>query len=152
MPISSSYAERAGCALLTALLLLGSAGAEPLDPAWQIDAQELRWSAVKTDGTARFALELLPAAAQLATTRDSALALMEQLQGFDLQPVLPERGFTFSYTDGLPCQALVSYFDGSQYLSLRICGALFAEDFSRFYQEAAVKLRLQARLQAAGAR
>ncbi len=123
-----------------------AAAAPVLELPWQESVSENGFYAARGDGKARFSLELIPAMAQFATTRDTASALMGRLQGFGLQPQLAERGYSFSYTDALPCQALLSYFDGSQYLFCRICGELNTADFARLYDKAALQLRLQARL------
>lgn len=119
-----------------------SASAQVLVPAWQRASSDSHFSAVRTDGTARFLLQLLPADAALATTRQAASALMQRLQGFELKPVLSQRGFSFSYTDVLPCKGLVSWLDGGYYLFTSACGLITAEEFENFYREGAVKLHL----------
>lgn len=164
MLISSSCASAlkapAAAALAAAAALLCSAASFPasaaqssasasqgsyqaLDPAWQVSAAERHYSAVKSDGTARFLLQLMPADAARSTTREGAAALMQRLQGFDLKPVLAQRGFSFSYTDVLPCKGLISYFDGASYLFTAACGLITPEEFEHFYREGAARLHLQ---------
>ncbi len=135
--------------LLTLLSLqLGSvAAADELAVQWQESVSDSGYSAVKSDGSARFYLELLPTLAQFGTTRQAAAALQQRLQGFGLTAELSERGYSFNYTDVLPCRALLSYFDGTQYLCCRICGDVTKDDFVRLYQNAARRLGLKAALE-----
>lgn len=142
---SAAPSSAAGASASSAAAPQGSYQA--LDPAWQVSAAERHYSAVKSDGTARFVLQLMPADAARATTREGAAALMQRLQGFDLKPVLAQRGYSFSYTDVLPCKGLLSYFDGASYLFTAACGLITAPEFEHFYREGAARLHLQQILQ-----
>ena len=75
----------------------------------------------KIDGSARASLSLVNPIINLSTTKDYAQYVMDSYQGWDLQPVLDLRGFSFKFVDNAPCSGLLTYFDGRSYILFKAC-------------------------------
>ena len=96
----------------------------------------------KIDGSARASLSLVNPIINLSTTKDYAQYVMDSYQGWDLQPVLDLRGFSFKFVDNAPCSGLLTYFDGRSYILFKACGVVSAEELMQLYKRANEKLKL----------
>ena len=96
----------------------------------------------KIDGSARASLSLVNPIINLSTTKDYAQYVMESYQGWDLQPVLDLRGFSFKFVDNAPCSGLLTYFDGRSYILFKACGVVSSEELMQLYKRANEKLKL----------
>ena len=96
----------------------------------------------KIDGSARASLSLVNPIINLSTTKDYAQYVMDSYQGWDLQPVLDLRGFSFKFVDNAPCSGLLTYFDGRSYILFKACGVVSSEELMQLYKRANVKLKL----------
>ena len=96
----------------------------------------------KIDGSARASLSLVNPIINLSTTKDYAQYVMDSYQGWDLQPVLDLRGFSFKFVDNAPCSGLLTYFDGRTYISFKACGVVSSEELMQLYKRANEKLKL----------
>ena len=67
---------------------------------------------------------------------------MDSYQGWDLQPVLDLRGFSFKFVDNAPCSGLLTYFDGRSYILFKACGVVSSEELMQLYKRANEKLKL----------
>ena len=96
----------------------------------------------KIDGSARASLSLVNPIINLSTTKDYAQYVMDSYQGWDLQPVLDLRGFSFKFVDNAPCSGLLTYFDGRSYILFKACGVVSSEESMQLYKRANEKLKL----------
>ena len=96
----------------------------------------------KIDGSARASLSLVNPIINLSTTKDYAQYVMDSYQGWDLQPVLDLRGFSFKFVDNAPCSGLLTYFDGRSYILFKACGVVSSEELMQLYKRANEKLKL----------
>ena len=96
----------------------------------------------KIDGSARASLSLVNPIINLSTTKDYAQYVMDSYQGWDLQPVLDLRGFSFKFVDNAPCSGLLTYFDGRSYILFKACGVVSSEELMQLYKRAKEKLKL----------
>ena len=96
----------------------------------------------KIDGSARASLSLVNPIINLSTTKDYAQYVMDSYQGWDLQPVLDLRGFSFKFVDNAPCSGLLTYFDGRSYILFKACGVVSSEELMQVYKRANEKLKL----------
>ena len=96
----------------------------------------------KIDGSARASLSLVNPIINLSTTKDYAQYVMDSYQGWDLQPVLDLRGFSFKFVDNAPCSGLLTYFDGRSYILFKACGVVRSEELMQLYKRANEKLKL----------
>ena len=96
----------------------------------------------KIDGSARASLSLVNPIINLSTTKDYAQYVMDSYQGWDLQPVLDLRGFSFKFVDNAPCTGLLTYFDGRSYILFKACGVVSSEELMQLYKRANEKLKL----------
>lgn len=96
----------------------------------------------KVDGSARASLSLVNPIINLSTTKDYAQYVMDSYQGWDLQPVLDLRGFSFKFVDNAPCSGLLTYFDGRSYILFKACGVVSSEELMQLYKRANEKLKL----------
>ena len=96
----------------------------------------------KIDGSARASLSLVNPIINLSTTKDYAQYGMDSYQGWDLQPVLDLRGFSFKFVDNAPCSGLLTYFDGRSYILFKACGVVSSEELMQLYKRANEKLKL----------
>lgn len=96
----------------------------------------------KIDGSARASLSLVNPIINLSTTKDYAQYVMDSYQGWDLQPVLDLRGFSFKFVDNAPCSGLLTYFDGRSYIFFKACGVVSSEELMQLYKRANEKLKL----------
>ena len=96
----------------------------------------------KIDGRARASLSLVNPIINLSTTKDYAQYVMDSYQGWDLQPVLDLRGFSFKFVDNAPCSGLLTYFDGRSYILFKACGVVSSEELMQLYKRANEKLKL----------
>ena len=96
----------------------------------------------KIDGSARASLSHVNPIINLSTTKDYAQYVMDSYQGWDLQPVLDLRGFSFKFVDNAPCSGLLTYFDGRSYILFKDCGVVSSEDLMQLYKRANEKLKL----------
>ena len=96
----------------------------------------------KIDGSARASLSLVNPIINLSTTKDYAQYVMDSYQGWDLQPVLDLRGFSFKFVDNAPCSGLLTYFDGRSYILFKACGVVSSEELMQLYKRANEKLNL----------
>ena len=94
------------------------------------------------DGSARASLSLVNPIINLSTTKDYAQYVMDSYQGWDLQPVLDLRGFSFKFVDNAPCSGLLTYFDGRSYILFKACGVVSSEELMQLYKRANEKLKL----------
>ena len=97
---------------------------------------------IKIDGSARASLSLVNPIINLSTTKDYAQYVMDSYQGWDLQPVLDLRGFSFKFVDNAPCSGLLTYFDGRSYILFKACGVVSSEELMQLYKRANEKLKL----------
>ena len=96
----------------------------------------------KIDGSARASLSLVNPIINLSTTKDYAQYVMDSYQGWDLQPVLDLRGFSFKFVDNAPCSGLLTYFDGRSYILFKACGVVSSEELMQLYKRANEELKL----------
>ena len=96
----------------------------------------------KIDGSARASLSLVNPIINLSITKDYAQYVMDSYQGWDLQPVLDLRGFSFKFVDNAPCSGLLTYFDGRSYILFKACGVVSSEELMQLYKRANEKLKL----------
>ena len=96
----------------------------------------------KIDGSARASLSLVNPIINLSTTKDYAQYVMDSYQGWDLQPVLDLRVFSFKFVDNAPCSGLLTYFDGRSYILFKACGVVSSEELMQLYKRANEKLKL----------
>ena len=96
----------------------------------------------KIDGSARASLSLVNPIINLSTTKDYAQYVMDSYQGWDLQPVLDLRGFSFKFVDNAPCSGLLTYFYGRSYILFKACGVVSSEELMQLYKRANEKLKL----------
>ena len=96
----------------------------------------------KIDGSARASLSLVNPIINLSTTKDYAQYVMDSYQGWDLQPVLDLRGFSFKFVDNAPCSGLLTYFDGRSYILFKACGVVSSEELMQLYKRANENLKL----------
>ena len=96
---------------------------------------------IKSD-SARASLSLVNPIINLSTTKDYAQYVMDSYQGWDLQPVLDLRGFSFKFVDNAPCSGLLTYFDGRSYILFKACGVVSSEELMQLYKRANEKLKL----------
>lgn len=100
----------------------------------------------KNDGSGYVSVQILPPKASVNTTKEYALSLMDSYQGFNLKAQLDLRGFSFNFVDNAPCSALLSYFDGSNYLLYKSCGNNDVKTQKEIFKEAKEKLHLDKKL------
>ena len=100
----------------------------------------------KSDGSGYVSVQILPPRVSVNTTKEYALALMDSYQGFNLKAQVDLRGFSFNFVDNAPCSALLSYFDGSNYLLYKSCGNNDVKAQKHIFNEAKERLNLDKRL------
>ncbi|MCR5084826.1 MAG: hypothetical protein K6A65_04925 [Succinivibrionaceae bacterium] len=127
---------------LGALALAMSGAALAVPDNYSCDATSTEVTFNREDGMASVSLRLLEALPALNTTKAYAQYVMDSYQGFNLEPVLDLRGFSFQYVDNAPCAGLITYFDGRSYLLFTACGPVERRLISSLFGEANQRLHL----------
>lgn len=115
-------------------------------PGYEIEAASDSVSYVRADGSGSARLGIMAPVLGLNTTKECAEYAMDRLRGWDLQPVVALRGFSFRYVDNAPCSGLVTYFDGRSSLLFTACGKVAREELDKIWADADARLRLSKRL------
>lgn len=85
----------------------------------------------KNDGSAFVLMQLLKPIPYISTTEEYARFVMDYYHGTNLKAQPQRRGYSFTYNDIAPCSGLVSFFDGSSYLMIGVCGNISQEETTK---------------------
>lgn len=113
----------------------------------QVDASKQIVSLHKTDNSAFVSMQLLKPIPYINTLKQYTEHVMKYYQGSHLTIQAQRRGYSFRYYDTQPCVALVTFFDGTSYLMMNVCGKLEQDEVTRALNVAKKQLGLDELLQ-----
>lgn len=101
----------------------------------------------KADGSAYVMMQLLKPVPYVNTLEAYARHVMDYYQGSELKAQPQRRGYSFIYQDSAPCSGLVTFFDGSSYLMMGVCGKLNQDEITKSLNIAKKQLGLDELIQ-----
>lgn len=96
----------------------------------------------KVDGSAQVLMQLLKPIPYINTLEKYAEYVMVYYKGSHLTPQPQRRGYSFRYRDNLKCAGLLTFFDGSSYLLMSVCGKITQDEMTKALSVAKKQLGL----------
>lgn len=96
----------------------------------------------KVDGSAQVLMQLLKPIPYINTLKKYAEYVMVYYKGSHLTAQPQRRGYSFRYYDRLKCAGLLTYFDGTSYLLMSVCGDISLDEATKALSVAKKQLGL----------
>lgn len=85
----------------------------------------------KADGSGQVLMQILKPVPYVNTLNHYAAYVMDFYQGSHLTAQPQRRGYSFRYKDQHSCAGLVTFFDGTSYLLMSVCGSVSQDELTK---------------------